>query len=188
MRSKSLCSLMAAGLFAGVVACGNDQISYPVLPVEEFIATLAGASEVPPVTTNASGTVVFAVLYDTVLSWRIDVAGVDSTTAIRVFRGGAGVGGGDTLAVLFTGVGCRDPDNNLPINITSPSCRVGYTGTINPNQFKASQLTRIDATYGATPAARFDSLLTLMRNGNAYVNVHNKANPTGHIRGQIQPM
>lgn len=185
MRSKSLCSLMAAGLFAGVLACG-DQISYPILPIEEFTATLAGANEVPPVTTAATGTVVFAVMYDTVLSWRIQVAGLDSTTAIRVFRGAAGVAGGDTLAVLFSGVACRDA-NNVAINATSPSCRLGYTGTINPNLFKASQLTRMDSTYGATPGARFDSLLTLMRNGNVYVNVLNKANPTGHIRGQIQP-
>jgi len=188
MRSKSLCSLMAAGLFAGVAACGNDQISYPILPVEEFTATLAGANEVPPVTTAATGTVTFAVMYDTVLSWRIEVAGLDSTTSIRIFRAAAGVAGGDTIAVLFSGVACRDA-NNVAINVTSPSCRLGYTGTINPNLFKASQLTRLDsATYGPTSGARFTALLALMRNGSLYVNVHNKANPTGHIRGQIQPM
>jgi len=30
-----------------------------------------------------------------------------------------------------------------------------------------------------------DSVLVLMRNGNAYVNVHTVANPGGEIRGQI---
>jgi hypothetical protein len=187
MRNKTLCSLMAAALLAGLAACGDDQISYPVLPVEEFTATLTGANEVPPVTTAATGTVLFAVMFDTVLSYRIDVAGLDSTTVIRVYAGAAGAAAGDTLAVLFTGVSCLDAQNQ-PINRTSPSCRSGYTGTINPNQFKASQLTRIPLSYGATAGARFAALLTLMRNGTAHVNIHNKANPTGHIRGQIQPM
>jgi hypothetical protein len=186
MRNKTLCSLMAAALFAGVVACGTD-ISYPVPLTEDFTATLVGANEVPPVTTTATGTVLMEVAYDTMLSYRIDLAGVDSTTVIRLYSGAAGVGGGDTLIVLFTGPACKDA-NGLPINVTSPACRLAFTGTINPTQFKPSQLTRIPAGYGATPRARFDSLMVLLRNGTAYLNVHNKANPNGHIRGQIGPM
>jgi len=175
---------MAAGMFAGLAggACGNDQISYPVIPIEEFTATLAGANEVPPVATTATGTVAFAVLYDTILSYRIDVAGLDSVTVIRVYSGAAGAAAGDTLAVLFTGPTCSAATQ------TSPSCRLGYTGTINPAQFKASQLTRIPVSYGATPVDRFNAFLALMRNGTAHVNIHTKASPSGNIRGQIQPM
>jgi hypothetical protein len=186
MRNKTLCSLMAAGLFAGAAACG-DGFTFPVASVEEFTATLTGANEVPPVTTTATGTVVFAVMFDTVLTWRIDVAGLDSATVIRVYSGGAGAPAGDTLAVLFTGPACRNAQN-VAINATSPSCRSGYTGTINPNQSKASQLTRIPASYGATPVDRFNAFVALLRNGTAHVNIHNKANPSGHIRGQVQPM
>ena len=187
MRNKTLCSLMAAALFAGVAACG-EQISYPVPPVEEFTASLTGANEVPPVTTGATGSVLFAVAFDTILSYRIEVAGVDSTTAIRIYSGAAGAAGADTLVVLFTGVACRDPATGAAINVTSPSCRLGYTGTINPNQFKASQLTRIPLSYGATARERFDALLALMRAGTAHVNIHTKASPNGNIRGQIQPL
>ena len=183
MRNKALCSLMAAAMFAGLAACGNDQISYPVLPTEEFVATLAGANEVPPVTSAATGTVILGVMYDTVLTWRIDVAAIDSPTVVRVFSGAAGAAGGDTLAVLFLG-----PAVCNATNTTSPSCRAQYTGTINPGLSKASQLTVIPASYGATPAARFTALLGLMRAGTAYVQVHNRANPTGHMRGQIGPM
>jgi hypothetical protein len=32
-----------------------------------------------------------------------------------------------------------------------------------------------------------DSLLVLLRNGNAYINIHTAANPDGEIRGQIRP-
>src|SRR5712675_1911378 len=102
MRNKTLCSLMAAGLFAGVWGCGTD-IAYPVPPTQDFTATLAGANEVPPVTTVASGSVLLSVAFDTMLSYRIDVAAIDSPTVVRVFSGAAGVGGGDTLVVLFSG-------------------------------------------------------------------------------------
>ena len=37
-----------------------------------------------------------------------------------------------------------------------------------------------------SPAVSFDSLLVLMRNGNAYVDVHTELNPDGEIFGQIQ--
>jgi len=36
-----------------------------------------------------------------------------------------------------------------------------------------------------TGAVGYDSLLVLMRNGMAYVNVHTAANPAGEIRGQL---
>jgi len=32
---------------------------------------------------------------------------------------------------------------------------------------------------------KYDSLLVLLRNGQAYVNVHTTANPGGEIRGQL---
>ncbi len=34
-------------------------------------------------------------------------------------------------------------------------------------------------------AISFDDLLSAMRNGNAYVNVHTKVYPAGEIRGQV---
>ena len=184
MRSKSLCSLMAAALFAGVAACG--EVSFPVVATEEFTATLSGAEEVPAVTTTATGTAVFAVVDDTILSFRVDVAGIDSTTASHIHDGAAGVAG-PVIVPLFAGPSaCRDSNGN-PINVTSPRCRQGYTGFLAQGQFKASQLTGLPLGYGATPRERFDSLVVLLRTGGVYVNVHNRANAGGHVRGQIQP-
>lgn len=260
MRFQRLCSLTAAGMVAGVLACG--EVSFPVVPAEEFTATLAGANEVPAVTTTATGTAVFGVINDTILTYRVDVAGIDSATASHIHEGAAGVPGG-VIVTLFTGAtACKQNSgtaiaidssrvgnpttitttaphglaigstalvliaghagstpslNNeytatvtgtstftVPvavtvagtggtaqrftlINVASPRCRVGFTGPLNQAQVKYSALTQLPAGFGATARERFDSLLVLMRTGGVYVNVHNRANPGGELRGQIGP-
>ena len=44
------------------------------------------------------------------------------------------------------------------------------------------------ATNIELPGVSFDSLLSLMRRGRTYVNVHTSANQAGEIRGQIEPV
>lgn len=70
------------------------------------------------------------------------------------------------------------------INVTAPACRAGFTGPLGSAQFKPGQLSQLPTAWGATARERLDSLLVLLSNGEAYVNVHNRANPAGHIRGQ----
>lgn len=262
MRIQRLCSLMAASAFAGVLACG--EVSFPVIPAEEFTAALTGANEVPAVTTTATGTAVFGVINDTILTFRVDVATIDSTTLSHIHEGAAGVNGpvivdlflastvnckqnadtalqivsssvgnpttittagahrltvGSTPLVRIAGHAGSTPSLNaeytatvtgtttftIPVNVTtagtggtaqrftlinvaSPRCRTGFTGPLNQAQVKYSALTALPAGFGATARERFDSLLVLLRTGGVYVNVHNRANPGGHIRGQIGPL
>jgi hypothetical protein len=154
----------------GVVGC--DQVSFPTpTPDEQFQATLSGANETPaPVTAPGTGTATFAVTLDTFLSFRMDVAAIDSPTVAHIHAGAAGVPG-SIIVTLYSG----------------PTRGPAYTGVLGQNQFKPSQLTQLPAAYGTTPRARFDSLLVLMRTGGVYVNVHSRSNPGGHMRGQIQP-
>jgi hypothetical protein len=187
MRFQYMVSLIGAAAIGAAWACGTEQVSSPVTSDEEFTAALAGTNVVPPVTTAATGSVAIALVADTFLVFRVAVSGLDSATSARIHAGAAGVA--DTavtpVATVFQAVPCRNAAN-LPINTTSPACRSGYTGQLSEGQFKPALLTGIPVSWGATPQARFDSLLTRMRNGTAYVQVYTKLNPTGAIRGQIQ--
>jgi hypothetical protein len=179
MRIPKLCSLLAAAALAG--ACTGEGISYPELLGESLTATLSGANEVPAVTTTATGSAIFAIVNDTILSYRVDVVDIDSVTASHIHLGAAGVPGG-VIVTLFTGPGTCNAGT-----IASPRCRRDYTGAVNAGQIKASQMTQLPATFGTTIRARYDSLLVLMRNGGVYVNVHTRANGGGELRGQTQP-
>jgi hypothetical protein len=184
-RRSILVPRLVVGLAVGILGC--DAVSFPTPPAEEvFEATLAGANEVPAVTTAATGSAQFTVSLDTFLAFRLDVAAIDSTTLAHIHEGAAGVPG-NVIVTLFVGPAACRSATGTPINVSSARCRTGFTGELAQGQFKPSQLTQLPLSYGATPRARYDSLLVLMRTGNVYVNVHNLLSPGGHVRGQIQP-
>ena len=149
-----------AALVLGLAACDDDD---PTGPDEEFIAEMTVAAEVPPVqvVTNASGTTRFD-LDDDEMSYTIDVANITGVLAAHI-HGPAGTGQpAGVLVTLFSG----------------PQ---GGTGLVN-GQLVSDSFTETDNPT----VVSMDSLLVLMRNGQAYVNVHTVANPPGEIRGQIR--
>ncbi len=185
MRARSAWTMLFAGSAAGILSC--DKVSFPsAAPEAQFQASLLGSNETPPVTAAGAGTATFAVTLDTFVSFRLDVATLDSATAAHIHEGAAGVPGGIIVTLYGGASACRNTAGD-PINGTSPRCKAAYSGGLSQGQLTPSQLTQLPTTYGATPRARFDSLLALMRSGNVYVNVHTIANPGGHIRGQVQP-
>lgn len=167
MGFRSVGGLMIVGL-AGLAAC--DEVSFPTLG-EEFQATLSGANEVPSVTTTASGTAAFAVVDDTLLIYRLDVAAIDTPTVAHIHEGAAGAPGG-VIVTLYGG-----PTRNT----------AGYTGPLGVGQLRPDQLTQLPVGYGADARARLAELVSRMRAGTVYVNVHTRRNPGGEVRGQIQP-
>lgn len=128
---------------------------------EAFIAELNGANEAPnPVTTNATGTATFTLIDATTLTYDVSVSDIDSATAAHIHVGNAGTPGG-VIVDLFT---------------QQPATALDFTGSL------------ASATITGTNSGidmSFDSLLTRMRNGSLYVNVHSKTSPGGEIRGQI---
>ena len=163
--------LIAAPLALGIVAACGD----PGAPRrDEFFATdnLTGAAERPnPVTTSATGDFIAAVR-DTntiagkkdslaVMRYSVTVQNINAVTAAHIHAGGEN-DAGPVIVTLYSG----------------PTTGNGFTGVLT--QGEISRASTFSAPFN------FDSLLTRMRNGTAYVNVHTTANPGGEIRGQIQ--
>lgn len=124
---------------------------------------------------------------DTILAFRIDVAGLDSTLMAHIHDGAVGASGPILVTLLdLTTVACKNAAG-ANINVGSPRCRPALTGPITLGQIRASQMSQIPVNWGATARARYDSLVVRLRNSTVYVNVHNAANPGGHIRGQVVP-
>ncbi len=113
-----------------------------------------------PTGSTATGTASFSVVGPTLL-YSIDVTGLADVTVVHIHGPAAvGVNAGVIQDICNAG-------DAPPCNTTTPLTGVLVAGA------------------AARSKIPFDSLVVLMQNGNAYVNVHTTANPGGDIRGQI---
>jgi hypothetical protein len=154
---KILSLLYASAVILGA-ACGGSSSSSPS---NNFAATMNGSSEVPATTSPATGSATFTVSGTTV-TYTVTFTGLTGNpTASHIHVGSTTVAG--PVVVPFKGL---------------PGATAGtFTGTF----------TQADIVVGASPSVTtLDDLLTQMRAGNTYANVHSTANPGGEIRGQIQ--
>ncbi|HEX7122364.1 MAG TPA: CHRD domain-containing protein [Gemmatimonadaceae bacterium] len=151
-------ALLAAAV---AVACDDDDDGPAIGPgpaAEEFSATLTGASERPnPVETSATGTAEFTFSGDT-LYFTITADSLSSPVTAAHIHGPAGP---EAVAPPILGFTITDT------TLTSGTVATGF------------------ATAPTDPSISLDSLVALMRNGNAYANVHTSNFPDGEIRGQI---
>ncbi|MCC6928860.1 MAG: CHRD domain-containing protein [Gemmatimonadaceae bacterium] len=142
---------------AAISACDDDNSTAP--EPERYVLALTGVAERPnPVTTTASGSAVITVLNKDSVEFLMYVSG-DSITASHIHAGDANAAG---PIMVFTFGG--------PV-----------TGRID-GAFRHGFLTRSGTFSGAFS---MDSLLSRMRAGTAYLNVHTRRFPGGELRGQI---
>lgn len=127
---------------------------------ERFEAALTGAAETPPVTTNASGTATVTI-DGAETAFRVEVQNLTNITAAHIHAGAPGVAGPPVVFLFQTAT---------PISVQA--------GLLSAGSFDATDM---------IPSANigYDSLLSLIRRGNAYVNVHTTQRPPGEIRGQL---
>jgi hypothetical protein len=130
---------------------------------EVFQVTLSGANEVPARGTAASGAMGFVVRGNRV-DYSIEVHGLGAITGGHIHSGAAGVNGPIRIA-LFPGPGSNFSSNPL----------TGVDGQLYEGSFEASDVTGV--TY--------EELISQMRAGTAYGNVHTTQFPGGEIRGQV---
>jgi len=159
MRGQSVFGGVAVAVLLAVVGCSDD---VGITVTERFTATLNGTNEKPnAVTTTATGTAEFTYVADIpALFYRIDVAGIDSATVAHI-HGPADINNPAGVIV------------NLFLGPTKP---IGFTGALAEG---------VVGQLGAPVGMTMDSLLVLLRTGNAYVNVHTRVNLGGEIRGQV---
>ena len=154
--------VFGVGTVAVVLALGSCTDDVGVTVSERFMANLSGASSRPtPITTTATGTAEFTYVADlATLFYRIDVGSIDSVFLAHIH---APADTGGTIGVVL----------NLYLG---PTKGLGFSGTLAQG---------VGGDLGAPAGMTMDSLLVLLRNGHAYVNVHTRAHPAGEIRGQV---
>jgi hypothetical protein len=165
MNSFPILGIAIAALLPIVAACGDDG---PSSAATSFTATLSGANEVPAVTTPATGTATLTVS-GTEITYTINATNLTNAVLGHIHLAAVGVNGPVRLNLCGTGA-------------PEPACTSG-TGVV------------ATGTNGTTLGITFEELLTAMRAGGAYVNVHTSAagctpgdpgcNPGGEIRGQV---
>ncbi len=138
-----------------------------VMENPDFDARLTGASEVPPVQTNASG---FADLdvemedgQQRVVDYHIYVNDIERITQAHIHQGNSSENG-PIIMPLF----------NASATPTGP-----VTGQLAEGHITAANF------EGPLQGKQLDDLIALMQNGTTYVNVHTEQNPQGEIRGTV---
>lgn len=129
---------------------------------QKFTATLGGDQEVPPVTTSAKGWAWVNPMEESVW-FKVNVTELDKITAAHIHNAKSG-GNGDVVATLFKSDSPTGPKD----------------GILAEGNFTATDL------EGPMKGKALSDLVTAMKNGETYVNVHTEANPNGEIRGHLE--
>jgi hypothetical protein len=166
VRNPEVICLKASFKVALVVLAFSFLLSSPVLakPAVNFTAHLVGGNEVPPKDTLAQGQTIFMISDDeTMISYRLIVANIENVTQAHIHIGAADVNG-PVVAFLY-GFAL------IPGK---------FSGVLAEGTITAANL------VGPLAGHPLSDLITEMRAGNTYANVHTMQNPGGEVRGQIR--
>lgn len=128
-----------------------------------IITFLSGKDEVPPTESDATAWAKFqSVDNDSHLSYGVSIVGLKEITGAHIHKGSEGQNG-DIVAVLSEAKSAEGGNETISLkgNITK------------------------DGLQGPLEGKEVSDLVSLMRNGSAYVNVHTNEYKDGVIRGQI---
>lgn len=168
---KARLAFTALALGFGVLACEDDESTAPAYTPLVFTAELDGSAQRPTaVDVPATGTGTFTVTTGTspffnptsderkIITYSVTVGDLSARALRAQIHGPADA---STAAGVL-----------VPLTITSTDS----LGVIASGTFTSTN----------NPAVSMDSLVSLLRTGNAYVNIQTAAYPEGEIRGQIR--
>ena len=168
-KQKFVVGALAAAVLFGV-SCSDDfpTLSSKAPPRQEFVADLTPDKERPNPATgvNSKGTSNVTILDTNLIRVETIVSTIDSVTQSHIHAGDANTAGPIMVFLLSNVAAGRAP----------------ITGT--DRTLSVVSINR--ATTFLSPFT-FDSLMTRIKNGTAYTNVHTRRYPGGEIRGQIVP-
>ena len=167
-------TVAALAVAVGLAACSE---SYAVISASaptktNFTATLSGASEVLAVTTSATGWANWVLEDPNTLQYDIYVAGIDSITMAHFHANVAGQNG-PIMAWFVPTEAARAPGTG---SISVPSAG----GILRQNRVTRASLVMV-APF------TWDSVITRMKAGSTYLNIHTRRNGGGELRGQVGP-
>jgi CHRD domain len=150
-------------LLLGVLAPATSA-AHPVKERLKFSATLTGAQEVPPVTTEGSGVALLKVVRNgTELRFVVRVENLTDVVQAHIHVGAVGVNGAVVAFLLHPGEAPPGP----------------FSGRLARGTITEADL--VGPLAGQPLSALVDEMIA----GNTYVNVHTVAFPGGEIRGQV---
>ena len=165
MISAAVIFAIASAISMAAASTIMTNIPKALATTQIYVATLSGDKEVPPVTTQATGTAGFSQPHLNNMSYGIKVSNIGNVTRAHIHQGKVGQNG-PVIVTLFKA------DNATG---TGPVEGQLVGGTISNDKLEgplAGKSVEVD-------------LVKVIENGEAYVNVHTTENPDGAIRGQI---
>ncbi len=164
INNKSIVFMLSIIIATGIVGIASIGFSQDAFAKHELNATLSGQQEVPPMDTQATGAAEFipVVPNNETMDFSVNATGIEGVTAGHIHSGIQGENG-PVVVTLFT--------------FDSPQNEVSENGTITAEMLEGPM-------QGKTMA----DLITAMKDGSTYVNIHTEQNPNGEIRGQLMPI
>jgi CHRD domain len=139
-------------------------------PATHFVAHLSGAQEVPP--TNSAGT------------GTLDIRLVSNGTKLRFKLTSNGVG-----QIVQSHIHIGAPGVNGPVTVFFFAPPPAPWSSVTGDNFEVAGVrTAADVHLPSNPSFTFADLVTALRSGNSYVNIHSPTHPGGEIRGVIKPV
>src|SRR6266540_7046756 len=162
--SKKKGNFVLLGMIAGLIFLGATSSFSSMVFAAKFTASMSGINEVPPVDTKATGQTTFrTVNNDTTIKYKVNITGFSDATGAHIHMGKAGANGEVIVDLL------KDSKKN-PTKLG-----LAIRGNITD-----SSLT------GPMKGKTLADLISAIKSGETYVNVHTPAHPDGEIRGQIE--